>query len=182
MKKLLLSTLLLISVASLAQGLKPIKGSINRFYSSNSGGVGIGINYGFKSNSLGLEVTSIKTNSVLWGGGASISFNAPEHNGILLHENYGWTTPNNTTSGDTYSVYGIGGYTFKNIKAYGKLGLGVSETVGHYNHYNQWHYKVLDTNTVPLVGVGLGFGQNSLCYDLSFDTYNGFTLGLTFVL
>lgn len=176
MKKLLLITLLLVGSLSFSQEIKSIKGLLS--YNESNGGIGVGLNYGFKANSMGIDVISLRTNSLLWGGGASFSFNSPEYRGIELNENYGWDIPNETKSGESYSFYGLCGYTFKNFFTYGKLGLGVSETVGYYNHYNQWHYKVLDTETTPLVGVGVG----SLAYKLGVDNFNGVNVGILVIL
>lgn len=152
---------------------------------SEKSDVFMSMNYGTKTNSVGIDVAYSKDKTIGFGAGVSLSFNSPSHNGTEFTDNaFSWWQITKTETGPTFSLYGLCGYEYKKIKVFGKLGIGCYETVKSYTSTasnTQW-YKVVDRSNETLLGLNVSYKVDKSWYlDTGFDNFNGTTFGLSYI-
>lgn len=149
----------------------------------------VGAYYG-TSTSLGFDLTYHKKYIIGIGGSFSIETSK------TIGDDY---TDNNYTSSfsdqvlqstieqKTYSLYVVGGYSYKRITFTSKIGYGGE---GKYNNYydpdrvfgdNGYYFKNIDTKSSVLIGsnIGVSISKNISLY-AGYDTYNEGTIGIAY--
>lgn len=199
MKKLITGALLLLSTLGFTQsGLPAPKRSIHEMHyqdpstistitglEKGATGIGMGIYYGH-SKTIGVEMTYCY-DSVILGLGTSIGLDIKTV-GTHIDKPFYWFTPTSTVNQKTLSGYLIVGYQQSlvstneeaDIRVSFKTGIGCDSTFQNYSSYYNW-YSEIGSNSDLLVGGTLGYGGKSYYIDFGWDTYNKFTIGLTYV-
>lgn len=152
---------------------------------------GIGLNYNTE-NTVGIDFIYVK--KYILGGGVSFGLQSYGIGEDYTDSSFTYSFLDQLLVGKdvdkkTVSVYGIGGYKYKKLKMTGKLGYGSQST--YYNYYdpdrifgeNGYYFKVFETGGSVLIGANIGVEiSKSIFIDAGYDTFNGGSFGLTYIL
>jgi hypothetical protein len=173
MKKLLVLTVLLVSLSVISYGqVKEVNMPI--FYGT--------------TNKLGLDVVVTTKTNLVYGGGLTIGLN-PKGKGKDYSETMGPNAFRNEIYeirvSDNASLYGAIGYSFKNLIVGGKLGFGGATK--YFNAYDKsqilspsgYYYTATDGGSKGLLGGFVIIKVKNVNPYFGYDTFNGGILGVS---